>query len=61
MNNSKSYINIELSKRLREQFKDKCKRQGITMQKAVPMLMKKVVDGEMGFKKRETKLVLNEK
>lgn len=47
MNNS--YLNLPIDKELRERFKKRCKRQGITIQKAVPMLMQKVVDGEMGF------------
>jgi len=49
MKNTKSYINIELDKKLRWLFKVNCKSQGITMQKAIPLLMQKVVDGEIGF------------
>jgi len=61
MNNS-GFITIELDKRLRERFKEKCKKQSITVQRAIPLLMEKVVSGQVSFSpiKRDV-LVLNKK
>ena len=59
---SNVHINIELPERLRRKFKLKCKKQNITVQKAVPLLLQKVVDGKISFTPVERDvLVFNKK
>ena len=64
MNNKpKPYIIVKAhSRKQRQQFKNKCHQQGITVGKAIPMLMQKVVDGEVSFHRvEEAVLVLNDR
>ena len=56
-----SNLNVRVNKRQREEFKKKCRGQGITVESSVSMLMKKVVDGEIGFTPIQTRLIVNQK
>lgn len=58
---SNSNLNVKVNKKQREEFKRKCRGQGITVERAVSMLMGKVVAGEIGFTPIETKLIINRK
>lgn len=54
-------LNVKMNRKQREAFKKRCREQGVTIEQAIPVLLQRVVDGEIGFAPTETKLIVNQK
>ena len=62
MNNKSAYVIGKSSKKQRRQFKNKCHEQGVPVCRALPLLMSKVIDGEITFvSTQKDVLVFNKK
>lgn len=55
MSKAKPYIIIKAeSRKQRRKFKEICKSQGIPVCRAIPLLMRMVIKGEVSFEKKES-------